>query len=124
MSSDSKKESYKAEIELCEILQIVVDKLRDIESSTVMTRYYEDVDSIDDGHYTDEGLPEYIHCNDGEFIFHTSWLDIDFKSYFEKLKEDAIKYKTITINNVEKSLNKHKEELEKLKNLTYENLEK
>ena len=47
-------------------------------------------------------------------------LDINYKEYFETLKEKAINYKNNVITNVENSLIKHKEELEKLKNLTYD----
>lgn len=68
-------------------------------------------------------LPEIIDCNYGSFEFETEWLDIDLKSYFEDLKRKSIDIKTKTIEEIEFLLNKHKEELESLKNLTYETLE-
>ena len=54
------------------------------------------------------------------YCFNTELLDINYKEYFETLKEKAINYKNNVITNVENSLIKHKEELEKLKNLTYD----
>ena len=65
-------------------------------------------------------MPDEIGCNDGYYVFHTELLDINYKEYFETLKEKAINNKNIVIENVENSLIKHKEELEKLKNLTYD----
>jgi hypothetical protein len=129
MTSDSKKESYKCEKELCEILTVICNKLETIEDSVgYRIRFYPDkITGIDsDNAYTGmKKLPEIIYCNyeNFEFEFETEWLDIDYKSYFEDLKRKSIDVKTKTIENVEFSLNKHKEELESLKNLTYETLD-
>lgn len=129
MTSDSKKESFKCEKELCEILTDVCNKLETIENSVgYNVRFYPDkIKGIDsENAYTGmEKLPEIIYCNYEcfEFEFETEWLDIDLKSYFEDLKHKTIDFKTKTIEEVEFSLNKHKEELESLKKLTYETLE-
>ena len=124
MTSDSKKESSKCEKELCKILTDICNKLENIEDSVgYCIRFYPDkINEIDsENAYTGmKKLPEIIYCNYGSFEFETEWLDIDFKSYFENLKHKSIDIKTKTIEEVEFSLNKHKEELESLKNLTYE----
>lgn len=124
IASDSKKESYKYEKELCKILTDICNKLETIENSVCYSvRFYPDkINEIDsENAYTGmKKLPEIIYCNYGSFEFETEWLDIDFKSYFENLKHKSIDIKTKTIENVEFSLNKHKEELESLKKLTYE----
>lgn len=127
MTSDSKKESSKCEKELCEILTDICNKLETIEDTVgYNVRSYPDkIDDIDmDNVYPGMNkLPEIIWCEYGSFDFETEWLDIDYKSYFEDLKRKSIDIKTKTIENVEFSLNKHKEELESLKNLTYETLD-
>lgn len=127
MNSDSKKESYKCERELCKILTDVCNKLESIEDATkmYMEGYPDKIDEIDmDNTYPGiKKLPEIIWCNYGTFEFETSWLDIDLKSYFEDLKEKSVTYKQSTIERVEASLNKHKEELEALKNITFESLD-
>lgn len=127
MTSDSKKESSKCEKELCEILTDVCNKLKTIENSVrYCVRVYPDkIDDIDmDNVYPGMNkLPEIIWCEYGSFDFETSWLDINFEEYFEDLKHKSIDIKTKTIEEVEFSLNKHKEELESLKKLTYETLE-
>lgn len=119
MTSDSKKETYKCEKELCEILTDICNKLKTIERyvGLYIICYPDKITEIDgDNVYIGiEKLPEIIWCNDENFAFETKWLDIDYKSYFEDLKRKSIK-------NVEYSLNKHKEELELLKNLSYEDL--
>ena len=127
MTSDSKKESSKCEKELCKILTDICNKLETIEDSVGYSiRVYPDkITEIDrENIYTGmKKLPEIIYCNSFDFVFKTEWLDIDFKSYFEDLKHKKIDIKTKRIENIEFSLNKHKEELESLKNLTYETLE-
>lgn len=127
MNSDSKKESYACEKELCKILTDICNKIEHVEDITgANIRCYPDrIDEIDiDNTYPGiKKLPEIIWCNYSTFEFETSWLDIDLKSYFEELKTKAIEYKQNTIERVEKSLNKHKEELEALKNLTYESFD-
>jgi hypothetical protein len=127
MNSDSKSESYKCEKNLCKILTDVCNKLEYIEDMTkwYMEDYPDIIDEIDiDNTYPGiKKLPEIIYCNCGTFEFKTSWLDIDLKSYFEELKEKSVTYNHNIIENVEATLNKHKEELEALKNLTYEDLD-
>ena len=127
MNSDSKKESSKCERELCKILTDVCNKLDSIENTVGwIVRYYPDeIKEIDiDNVYSGmTELPEIIWCEYGSFEFETSWLDIDFKEYFEELKLKSIRSKQNTIKNVEYSLNKHKNELESLKILTYEDLD-
>ena len=129
MTSDSKKESYKYEKELCEILTDICNKLKTIEDSLCypVSFYPNIITGIDSGNvYTGmKKLPEIIYCNYDyfDFEFKTEWLDIDFKSYFEDLKHKSIDIKTKTIEEVEFTLNKHKEELESLKKMTYETLD-
>lgn len=126
MTSDSKKESYKCEKELCEILTDICNKLETIENSVgYNVRFYPDkITEIDsENAYTGmKKLPEIIYCNYEDFEFETKWLDIDYKSYFEDLKHKKIDIKTKRIENVVFSLNRHREELESLKKLTYETL--
>lgn len=131
MTSDSKKESSKCEKELCGILTNICNKLETIEDSVgYPVRFYPDkITGIDSGNvYAGmKKLPELIYCNYEsfeifEFEFKTEWADIDFKSYFEDLKHKKIDIKTKRIENIEFSLNRHREELESLKKLTYETL--
>ena len=127
MNSDSKKESSKCERELCKILTDVCNRLDSIENAVGwIVRYYPDsIKEIDiDNVYPGmTKLPEIIWCEYGSFEFETYWLDINLENYFEELKQKVIRTKTNTIENVEASLNKHKKELEALKNLTYEDLD-
>lgn len=127
MNSDSKKESSKCERELCKILTDVCNRIESIEHAVGWNvRYYPDsIKEIDiDNVYPGmTKLPEIIWCEYGSFEFETYWLDINLENYFEELKQKAIRTKTNTIENVEASLNKHKKELEALKNLTYEDLD-
>ena len=127
MNSDSKKESSKCERELCKILTDVCNRIESIEHAVGWNvRYYPDsIKEIDiDNVYPGmTELPEIIWCEYGSFEFETYWLDINLENYFEELKQKAIRTKTNTIENVEASLNKHKKELEALKNLTYEDLD-
>ena len=127
MNSDSKKESSKCERELCKILTDICNKIESIEHAVGWNvRYYPDsIKEIDiDNVYPGmTKLPEIIWCEYGSFEFETYWLDINLENYFEELKQKAIRTKTNTIENVEASLNKHKKELEALKNLTYEDLD-
>lgn len=85
MTSDSKKESYKYEKELCDILTDICNKLETIENSVgYNVRFYPDkITRIDsENAYTGmKKLPEIIYCNydSFEFEFETSWLDINFE---------------------------------------------
>ena len=127
MNSDSKKESSKCERELCKILTDICNRIESIEHAVGWNvRYYPDsIKEIDiDNVYPGmTKLPEIIWCEYGSFEFETYWLDINLENYFEELKQKVIRTKTNTIKNVEDSLNKHKKELEALKNLTYEDLD-
>lgn len=127
MNSDSKKESSKCERELCKILTDICNRIVSIEHAVGWNvRYYPDsIKEIDiDNVYPGmTKLPEIIWCEYGSFEFETYWLDINLENYFEELKQKVIRTKTNTIENVEASLNKHKKELEALKNLTYEDLD-
>lgn len=121
-NTDSKSESWKCEKEMCNILQSAIDSIWEIEEAVGYHRYlseYYVIENIYDN-YCYTKLPDEIECNDGYYCFNTELLDINYKEYFETLKEKAINYKNSVITNVEKSLTKHKEELEKLKNLTYD----
>lgn len=121
-NTDSKSESWKCEKEMCNILQSVIDSIWEIEEEVGYHRYLSEhyvIKNIYDN-YCFTKLPDEIGCNDGYYVFHTELLDINYKEYFETLKEKAINYKNNVIENVENSLIKHKEELEKLKNLTYD----
>lgn len=123
--TDSKSESYKCEKEICKILQSVVDKLKNIEDEVgyyANVPYYYVIHSIENN-YCYKELPPHIYCNQDSvsaFEFDTDWLDIEPEEYFNDLKQRAISSKKTTIENVEKSLNKHKEELENLRKLKYE----
>lgn len=121
-NTDSKSESWKCEKEICNILQSVIDSIWEIEEAVGYHRYLSEhyvIENIYDN-YCYTKLPDEIGCNDGYYVFHTELLDINYKEYFETLKEKAINYKNNVIANVENSLIKHKEELEKLKILTYD----
>lgn len=133
--SDSKSESWKYEKELCKILNEAYKKLETIED-TVSWHVRDYPDSIvgvnQDCYYPGmTKLPKIIECtgekgylsDEYDFDFQTEWLDMDLKIYFEKLKLSGIRIKETTIKNVEASLNKHKQELEELKKLSYETLD-
>ena len=121
-NTDSKSESWKYEKEMCNILQSVIDSIWEIDEMVgyhiYLSEYYVIENIYDNYCYTK--LPNEIECNDGSYVFQTELLDINYKEYFETLKEKAINYKNNVIANVENSLIKHKEELEKLKILTYD----
>jgi hypothetical protein len=123
MNSDSKSASYKCEKELCKILTSVIDKKDKIESYA--DKYIEDypdiiteVESL--GIYN--CLPDIIWCNEEEFKFKTKWLDIDWESYFEELKQDSIKGIQKTIERLEDSTIKYKESLKNISNRNFEDL--
>ena len=135
MASDSKKESYRCEKELCAILQEIADKKMNIES--MLNVYYYDYFPIKpveptepvlteetvtiDTIYLEDciELPEEISCNCGEFIFHTEWIDMDWEKYFEEVKETKLGYIKSKINDIENNLANEKARYEKYNNLTY-----
>lgn len=124
MRNDSKSASYKAEKELCKILTEVINKLYTVEKkvgSYTYLYYPEKIESIDEcWHYKE--LPKEIECNDGDFYFKTEWLDINLQEYFEKLKKSEIGSIKHTIERVEYSLVKHREEIKRLEELKFEDL--
>ena len=124
MTNDSKSASYKAEKELCSILTGVINKLHTIEKKVgSYIRYYpEKIESIDDEYSWYDELPIEIYCNDGDFCFKTEWLDINLQEYFEKLKKSEIGSIKHTIERVEYSLVKHREEIKRIEELKFEDL--
>lgn len=123
MTNDSKSASYKAEKELCNILTGVIDKLYEVEKNVgLYIRYYPDKiwNIYEDNRYIK--LPKEIKCNDGDFRFKTEWLDINLQEYFEKLKKSEIGSIKRTIERVEYSLCKHREEIKRIEELKFEDL--
>lgn len=123
MGSDSKSISYKHEKELCKILTSIIQKKWKIE--TYADRYimdYPDKITSIEFYGTYDYLPDVIWCNDEEFKFETKWLDIDWENYFNELKTSSIKYKESLIEQVEKSVIKHKEELKDICNRKFSDL--
>lgn len=123
MNDDSKSASCKAEKELCNILTEVINKLRTIEKMVgyYVRNYPDKIDSIDADGWYDE-LPTRIDCNDENFYFGTALLDINLQEYFEMLREKRISGIKCTITQVEDSLSKHREELERVRELKFEDL--
>ena len=123
MNSDSKSASYKCEKELCKILTSVIDKKHKIESyADRYIQYYPDKITDVESYGIYNTLPENIWCNNEEFKFETKWLDIDWELYFEELKQCAIKGIQNTIERVEISIIKHKENLKNISNRKFEDL--
>ena len=100
-ASDSKKESFKLENELCKLLSAVIDAKYQIEHYTdnyIMDYPFErKIRSIEDlSFYGQIGqLPESIECNTNEledFVFYTEWLDINLDEYFKTLHDNALSY--------------------------------
>ena len=123
MTSDSKSASYKAEKELCDILTGVINKLHTIEKKvgSYIRDYPDKIRNIDEPFWYNN-LPKEIDCNDGDFCFKTEWLDINFQEYFEKLKKSEIGSIKHTIESVEYSLVKHREEIKRIEELKFEDL--
>ena len=123
MHSDSKSASYQCEKELCKILTSIIDKKHKIEfyAGRYIQDYPNKITDIESyGIYNT--LPENIWCNEEEFKFETKWLDIDWKLYFEELKQCTIKGIQNTIERVEVSIIKHKENLKNISNRNFEDL--
>lgn len=123
MRNDSRSASYKAEKELCSILTGVITKLHTIEKKVgaYIRNYPEKIESIDE-FWEYKKLPKEIECNNGNFWFKTEWLDINFQEYFEKLKKSEIGSIKHTIERVEYSLVKHREEIKRIEELKFEDL--
>lgn len=117
MGSDSKYKSAEAERKLCKILNHVITKMETIETVVGygVRNYPYRIYTIDyDGYYGE--LPEKLECNpnDDDFVFETSWFDLDYEAYYNELKEKHINSINHTIEKVEQSLVKHREEIQRL----------
>lgn len=127
MASDSKRKSAEAERKLCKILNHVITKMEKIEVATRygVRNYPEEIHEVEfDGFY--RNLPETLECNysdDWNFIFETSWLDLDYEAYYEELKAKSIGSIKYTIEKVEQSLVKHREEIQKLTESKFSDIE-
>lgn len=126
MGSDSKHKSAESERKLCEILNHVITKMEIIEDAAdygfrdYPYRIYE----IEyDGYYGK--LPEELECNKDvdDFIFKTSWLDLNYEVYYEELKARNINCINYTIERLEHSLQSHKNNLQKLLNSKFSDIE-
>ena len=127
MGSDSKRKSAEAEHKLCKILNHVITKMEKIEVAARygVRNYPERIHEVEyDGFYRE--LPKILECNyndDWVFRFETSWFDLDYEVYHEELKAksiDSIKY---TIEKVEQSLVRHREEMQKLSESKFSDIE-
>lgn len=127
MSSDSKRKSAEAERKLCKILNHVITKMEKIEvaANYGVRNYPEEIYEVEyDGSY--KKLPEELECNysdDWNFIFETSWFDLDYAAYYEELKAKSIGSIKYTIEKVEQSLVKHREEMQKLSESKFSDIE-
>lgn len=127
MGSDSKSKSAEAERKLCKILNHVITKMEKIEvaASYGVRNYPYCINEVEwDGYYSK--LPEKIECNPNDecnFIFETSWFDLDYEAYYEKLKAKTIGSIKYTIEKVEQSLVKHREKVQKLSESKFSDIE-
>lgn len=127
MGSDSKRKSAEAERKLCKILNYVITKMEKIEvaANYGVRNYPEEIHEVEyDGYY--EKLPEELECNysyDWNFIFETSWFDLDYEAYYEELKAKSIGSIKYTIEKVEQSLVKHREKIQKLSESKFSDIE-
>ena len=127
MGSDSKRKSAEAERKLCKILNHVITKMEKIEVAAryAVRNYPEEIHEVEyDGYY--KKLPEKLECNynyDWNFIFETSWFDLDYEAYYEELKAKSIGSIKYTIEKVEQSLVKHREEIQKLSESKFSDIE-
>ena len=127
MGSDSKRKSAEAERKLCKILNHVITKMEKIEvaASYGVRGYPYCIYEVEwDGYYNK--LPEEIECNHDDecnFIFDTSWFDLDYEKYYEELKAKSISSIKYTIEKVEQSLVRHREEMQKLSESKFSDIE-
>ena len=126
MGSDSKRKAFEAELKLCKILNHVIAKMETIETIVgygVRNYPYRIYEIEYDGYYGK--LPEKLECNqdDDDFIFETSWFDLDYEKYYEELKAKHINSINYTIEKVELSLEKHKEEVQRLSKSKFSDIE-
>lgn len=126
MGSDSKRKSFEAERKLCKIVNHVITKMETIETVVdygVRDYPYRIYKIEYDGYYGK--LPENLECNqdDDDFIFETSWFDLDYEAYYEELKAKTIGSIKYTIEKVEQSLVKHREKIQKLSESKFSDIE-
>lgn len=126
MGSDSKRKSAEAEYKLCEILNHIITKMETIETVVdygVRNYPYKIYKVEYEGYYGK--LPEKLECNqdNDDFIFETSWFDLDYEAYYEELKAKNINSIKYTIEKVEQSLAKHREEIQKLSKSKFSDIE-
>ena len=127
MGLDSKRKSAEAERKLCKILNHVITKMEKIEvaSNYGIRNYPEKIYEIEYvGHYSE--LPKILECNYNDgwvFRFETSWFDLDYGAYYEELKAKSIGSIKYTIEKVEQSLVKHREQVQKLSESKFSDIE-
>lgn len=127
MGSDSKRKSFEAERKLCKILNHVITKMETIETSVGwgVRGYPYCIYEVEwDGYYSK--LPEKIECNHNSecnFIFETSWFDLDYEKYYEELKAKHINSINYTIEKVEQSLENHRKEIQRLSKSKFSDIE-
>lgn len=110
--------------ELCKILTSVINKKDKIESyaDKYILDYPDKITSVEwPGKCST--LPDVIWCNDNDFDFETKWLDIDWESYFEELKQSSIRSIERAIEKAEKSIVNHKERIAILSHRQFNDLE-
>ena len=127
MGSDSKRKSAEAERKLCKILNHVITKMEKIEvaANYGVRNYPEKIYEVEYVGYYHE-LPKILECNyndDWVFKFETSWFDLDYEAYYEELKAKSIGSIKYTIEKVEQSLVKHREEIQKLTESKFSDIE-
>lgn len=124
MGSDSKRKAFEAECKLCKILNHVVTKMETIETIVDygVRNYPYRIYRIEyDGYYGK--LPEELECNHDDFIFETSWFDLDYEKYYEELKAKHINSINYTIEKVEQSLENHRKEIQRLSKSKFSDIE-
>ena len=127
MHCDSKKESFKCEKEICNIISEFINKRITIEKiiDVYLGEYPEKITGVDASCIVESSteLPEYIECQTNYmydcYRFYTKWLEMNWEEYFNELKSRRISSIKNTIKNVEESLEKHKKELNRVHKLKY-----
>lgn len=129
MHCDSKKESYKCEKEICNIFNEITNKMSSIEDNigVYLNEYPVKITGVDAYCIVKDSieLPKYIECENNysgyrdDFKFDTEWLEMNWEEYFNDLKSKQLSSIINTIENVEKSLEKHKTEFNRVYNLKY-----
>lgn len=130
MHCDSKKESYKCEKEICNIFNEIINKRCNIDQiiGVYLDEYPEKITGVDAYCIVESSteLPEYIECETNylydNYNFCTKWLEMNWEEYFNELKSKRISSIINTIEDIEKSLEKHKTEFNRVYNLKYQDL--